>query len=32
MSRAGFNGIEALRSRVLMDIKTFGQKFGKGVL
>ena len=60
MSGAGFNGIEALRSRVwtlkpsasdfemlfcdgivnvyvrssrvLMDVKTLGQKFGKGVL
>ena len=32
MSGAGFNAIEALRSRVLMDVKTLGQKFGKGVL
>ena len=32
MSGAGFNVIEALRSRVLMDVKTLGQEFGKGVL
>ena len=30
--KAGFNAIEARRSRVLMDVKTLGQKFGKGVL
>ena len=30
MSGAGFSGIEALRSRVLMDVKALGQKFRKG--
>ena len=32
MSGAGFNGIEALRSRVLMDVEALGQKFRKVVL
>ena len=32
ISGVGFNAIEALRSRVLMDVKTLSQKFGKGVL
>ena len=32
MSGAGFNGIEALRSSVLMDVKALGQKFRKGVI
>ena len=31
MSGAGFNGIEALRSRVLMDVKALGRKFRKVV-
>ena len=30
MSGVGFNAIEALRSRVLMDVKTLGQKLEKG--
>ena len=32
MSGAGFNAIEALRSRVLMDVKALGEWFRKTVL
>ena len=32
MFGAGFNGIEALRSRVLMDVEALGEWFRKAVL
>ena len=32
MSGAGFNGIEALHSRVLMDVEALGEWFRKAIL